>query len=263
MIIDFHTHVFPDALAPKAMASLSATSGLTPVTDGTVSVTRELLRRDGVDFAVLQHVATNPRQQHNVNEFAISLHGNGPFLCFGSVHPDAPDAADEAARLKAAGLPGVKLHPDYQGYDVDERRLWPLYDTLSQLGLVVCFHAGYDPLSPDHVHASPRMLAAVLKAFPRLRVVCAHFGGLKLWDEVEEELVGREVWLDTSFCAGRIPQKQAERIISRHGADHILLGSDCPWQAPAECIHQIESLDLRDSERERIFSGTARALLGM
>lgn len=263
MLIDFHTHLFPDKLAPRALGALSETSGIAPVTDGTAAGTEAVLRESGVDRAVVMHVATNPRQMANVNRFALELNGQGPFICFGSVHPDAPDALDEAARLKAAGLPGVKLHPDYQGFDADERRLWPLYDTLCQLGLTVCFHAGLDPFSPEHIHATPRMLASVAREFPKLRIICAHFGGFRCWDAVEEDLVGKDVFLDTSFCGGTLSPEQAGRIVSRHGAERILFGSDCPWQSPAVSHDFLLSLGLSDRELECIESGSAQRLLGI
>lgn len=263
MLIDFHMHLFPDAIAPRALCRLSATSGLAPVTDGTVRGTVKKMDEWGVDGAVVLHIATSPRQQANVNAFAAAVNKseNGRLYSFGSVHPDSPDALEELGRLRAAGLRGVKLHPDYQGFDADERRLYALYEEIARLSLVLVFHAGLDPLSPDHVHCTPAMLARVLRDFPTLRVVCAHMGGLRMWDEVETELIGRQVWLDTSFCAGLLSARQARRLISRHGAERILFGSDCPWQDSATAFHFIDALGLSGRETECIYSANARALL--
>ena len=144
MLIDFHTHCFPDALAERAIEKLSFVGGgLEPYTNGTVTDLRRAMREHGVDISVVLNIATNPRQQKNVNDFAAAIHGED-LVAFGSVYPDAPNAMDELDRIHQLGLRGVKLHPDYQGFSVDDPKYKPLYRKISSLGLITLFHAGHD-----------------------------------------------------------------------------------------------------------------------
>ena len=111
MIIDFHTHAFPEKIAAKAIGKLADAAGLFPHTDGTVTSLRALMRRDGVDLAVLLPIATNPASQRHINDYALSCAGDG-ILPFGTVHPDAPDVLEELDRLHSLGVKGVKCHPE-------------------------------------------------------------------------------------------------------------------------------------------------------
>ena len=103
MIIDSHVHVFPDALAPKVISALTekaqkTVGGVVPFTDGTERDTREKLREWGVDYGIIAPIATKVGQQKKINDFAIQInHGN--FICYGSVHPDDPEAIDELYRI--------------------------------------------------------------------------------------------------------------------------------------------------------------------
>ena len=117
MLIDFHTHAFPGRIAPRAMAQLSRDAGgLVPQTDGTLESLKAEMAKDGVDISVVHSIATNPRQQTNVNSFAIEINKDPAIVAFGSIHPDAPDALEELERIHGAGLKGVKFHPEYQQF---------------------------------------------------------------------------------------------------------------------------------------------------
>ena len=205
-IVDFHVHLFPDALAGRTLPKLSHTAadahGDAPYfTDGTLSGTLASLQRWGVTAAVTQHIATSVHSMHKVNDFAASV--RGPQLyAFGSVHPDAPDALEELERIKSLGLDGVKLHPDYQCFFVDEPRMAPLYEKMAQLQLPVLFHSGWDPLSPDLVHAEPERLQAVVEGYPGLTVIAAHLGGMQRYDQVERYLLGHQnLYIDTAMTS--------------------------------------------------------------
>ena len=137
MLIDFHTHAFPQKIAQRAINTLShASGGLQPQTDGTLASLKEQMRLDGVDISVVQSIATNPTQQSNVNSFAIEINQDDAIIAFGSVHPDAPDALDELERIKDAGIKGVKFHPDYQHFYVDDEKMISIYKKISSLGLI-------------------------------------------------------------------------------------------------------------------------------
>jgi len=265
MTVDFHTHVFPEKLAARALQQLSDKSGgLRPLFDGTPEGLANHMKSRGVDLAVVLSIATNANQQRSVNDFAIAINnGQYPLIAFGSVFPSAPDAADEIDRLARAGIKGVKFHPEYQGFFVDDEWMFPIYERIASLGMITVFHAGADIGFPKPIHSSPKRIARALPHFGGAPVVAAHFGGYISWDEVEEHLVGRDVYFDTSFCFGRIPFPQAERIASMHGAGRLLFGSDLPWSDEIDELGLIERLHLSDGELRQILSGNALRLLNL
>ena len=145
MLIDFHTHAFPERIAQRAVTSLShGCGGVVPETDGSLSGLKAEMDKGGVDISVVLSIATNPKQQTNVNNFAIEINRDDRIVAFGSVHPDAPDALEELERIAAAGLKGVKFHPEYQNFYANDEKMKPIYRKISQLGLITTFHAGHD-----------------------------------------------------------------------------------------------------------------------
>lgn len=268
MYIDFHTHAFADAIAERAISKLENTlieSGLDsppPATRGTVGQLVEKMDEWGIDKAVILPIATKPTQQTTINNWAKEIQSDR-LICFGSVHPEAEDAFEELERIKAIGLYGVKLHPDYQGFMADEERLFPIYRKCAELGLPVILHAGLDAMSMDCIHCTPQMSARVLDAVPEMTLILAHLGGHKCWDDVEKYLVGRNVYFDTAYTDGIISNEQALRIIRNHGTDKILFGSDCPWHSGTMEKAMLERLPLTDEEREAIAHKNAERLLGL
>lgn len=263
MVIDFHTHAFPDALSQKALSVLSKSSGnMLPVTDGTVRGLLAAMDKSGVDKAVVLGIATNPKQQHNVNNFAAAINSER-LIAFGSVHPDAPDAIEELHRLAEMGLRGVKFHPEYQDFFVDEERMLPIYETCDRLGLIVSFHAGLDVGYPEPAHNPPERMSRILSAFPKGRVVAAHFGGYARWPEVLEHLAGKNLYIDTSFCYSRVPCPIASEIVRVHGADKILFGSDLPWSDEKNELSLLDALDISEADKEAIRGKNAVRLLGL
>ncbi len=260
MLIDFHTHCFPDKIAPKAIEKLAhASGGLTPYTDGTVDGLRARMAADGVDKAVVLNIATNAHQQQAVNDFAAAINSED-IVAFGSVFPYAEDALQELERIKALGLKGVKLHPDYQGFAVDDIRLKPLYRKIGELGLITVFHAGVDYGFPPPYGCMPERLAAALPWFDS-PVVAAHFGGIDSYDGVLQHLAGLPLYLDTAMSYAMLPRYYAEKIIEKHGTDRILFGTDCPWHTAPMEQRLLEHLDLSDEDKTNIYSKNAQKLL--
>lgn len=261
MLIDFHTHAFADPLAPRAIASLSAASGgVPPQTDGTYQGLIDNMDKCGVDHSVLLTIATKPTQQTRINDWAASLN-QGRISVFGSIHPEAPDVFEELERIKSLGLAGVKLHPEYQKFWVDEERMKPIYKKIASLGLVTVFHAGMDIGFMPPARATVDRMIRALSAFDGAPVVAAHFGGYNEWDEVLDKMCGLPIYLDTSFCFGRIQFPLAQAIVEKHGCDHILFGTDLPWSDAAAELRLIRSLAVSEEEREKILWKNAAQLL--
>lgn len=248
MLIDSHIHVFPDALAPKVIPKLAAISGYDNQTDGTLSSTLEKMREWGVDKGVFLSIATKPSQQKSINDFCASI-ASDTVIPFGSVHPDAPDWESEMERIVALGLKGIKLHPDYQDFDMDEPRVLPIFQKARDLGLCVVVHAGFCPLSPKHIPLPPPGLPTGFRCVPGDQAdPCPHG---------RHAPVGR-----CGEMAGGCTRLAGHRLLRRGNRPHPagaddqiprrgenLFASDCPWSDPRPEKVMIEALDLRQREK--------------
>ncbi len=268
MKIDFHTHCFPDALAPRAMGALTKTfsiaQNLGAHTDGTAQGARTLLERAGIDRAVVCNIATNAHQESRVNEFAASLARDDFFIPLGSLHPDSPNKEAELDRLQAAGIKGIKLHPDYVHIPLSDARFDTIFSLLEAREMLCVLHAGWDPISPDHIHATPEMLREVIYRHPTLRLVAAHMGGYAQAKGVIEYLLGENIYFDTSLCEMREGEREELiEILHRHGEDRLLFATDTPWGDPTGEIEFLESAGLSPARLERIYFKNAAELLGL
>ncbi len=261
-IIDIHTHAFADGIAPKAIETLEKSSGTKALLDGTTSDLLRSMEKAGVAFSVIQPVATKPAQVRAINAWASRIAGNG-LLPFATLYPGQSDWEEEIEQIKRAGMLGVKLHPDYQNFDPDDRALFPMYEKLQAEGLIVLYHAGDDISFPPPGRATPRRLSNLIEHFPDLRVIAAHMGGYRMWDAVEEYLVGKDIYFDTSYTFGCLKTERIVKIIERHGSDRILFGTDSPWKDQQEEIENILHLDIPDEAKCKILSENAHSLLSL
>lgn len=262
-IIDIHTHAWTDALAEKALPALlaSADGMLTAFYDGTVDGLTAEMDRTGVGLSVVQPVATKPAQVAAINDWAASV-GSDRIVMFGSMHPDLEDPAAEIERMASLGIRGFKMHPEYQAFEPDDPRLAPLWRAATEHRVIVLFHAGADITQPT-VRGTADAFARLMDAWPDLTVVLAHLGGFRHWQQVAEHLQGRDVWLDTAYTLGHLPDEEFVELVRAHGADRVLFGSDGPWtDAKAEIAH-LGRLGLSDEELTGILGGNAQRLLGL
>lgn len=263
MLIDFHTHAFPETIASKAMEKLSyASGGLEPQSEGTLSSLKAEMEKDGVDISVVLSIATNPKQQKNVNDFAKQINDENSVFAFGSVHPDAKNVFEELERISAMGLKGVKFHPEYQKFYVDDEKMKPIYQKISSLGLITVFHAGYDYGYAPPYHCMPDNLLGALKWFDS-PVIAAHWGGVNCGVEVIDKLCGRDVWFDLSFGYGTMPKAIAQEIVNRHTPERLVFASDMPWHRPTWEKRLIETLDISESDKDKIYYKNALKLLNI
>ncbi len=265
--VDFHTHVFPDKIAPATVAALAKAGGIAPEGGtGTLDDLEHVAERAGVGLSVNLPIATRPDQAASINRFAREINRRGGrVMSFGAIHPDTAEPERELAELAEDGFRGIKLHPDYQGHYADDREVVRVVREAKRLGLHVVLHGGVDIAFPDDVHATPKRLARLLSSLGEGngQVIVAHIGGYGLFDEVERDLVGREVYFDLSSGIDHLPREQLLRIILRHGADKILFGSDYPWRDPAAIDAVLSELPLSQEQFGLIRAGNARRLLGL
>lgn len=259
-MIDFHTHMFPDKIAAKTLDFLSGRCRIVPFTDGTAAGLAQSAEDAGLDFSVALPVVTNPAQFESINRFA-GQHRDGKILSFGGIHPDNTDYKEKLTFLKNNGFCGIKLHPDYQETFFNDIRYKRILSFASELGLIVSVHAGFDPGYPDCVHCTPAMAREVIDEVRPEKLVLAHMGGFLRWDEVEQELVGRDVWFDTAVVFGKIPDGQFIRICRQHGVDRILFATDSPWSGQKESVEYFQKMDMTEDEKKQIFTENAKKLL--
>ena len=264
MIIDFHTHTFPDDLAPKAIAALTASSDnlYPPVSDGTVTGLLGRMDDWNIDLSVIQPVITKQSQFIKANEWAASICSDR-IVCFGGLYPHTDDYKRDIDFIVGLGLKGIKLHAEYQDFVIDDESMLKIYDYALSQNLIIVHHAGFDPAFPPPFKSSPKQFANIVNTMRGGVIVAAHLGGHAQWDDVERYLVGTDIYLDTSMGFEYYPHEQFLRVVENHGADKILFGSDAPWSNALTETGHLKSLPLPDSAKDAIFSGNAKRLLGI
>lgn len=262
MIIDFHTHMFPPVIAGRTLAKLAECSGKAPETDGTYEGLLRSSKEAGIECSVVLPIATKPSQFRTINEYAARFQ-EGEVISFGSVHPDSSDYKAELREIKAMGMKGIKLHPDYQDVYFNDIRYKRLVSYATELGMIISVHAGKDPLCPENVHCTPQMAAELIDEVAPDKLVLAHLGGNQQWDEVERYLVGRDVYLDTAVIFDYIEQEQFLRILRNHGSDRILFATDSPWAGQKRFVEVMKSMPVTEDERESVLGRNAGKLLGL
>lgn len=282
MIIDFHTHTFPENLAGRAIAKLAASSRARNYLDGTADALEASMKEAGVDYSVLLPVATRPGQQEDINRAAVEVNrhsGETGLISFGGIHPENEDYREILRGLSRNGVKGIKIHPVFQRVAIDDLRYLRIIECASENDMIVITHAGYDIGFPGEDFSSVRRIERMLDAVKPRKCVLAHMGGWDCWEEVEERIAGRDVWLDTAFSllpiepapgTVRAPEEnpplsreQFLRMVRRHGADRILFGTDSPWSGQRQMVAAIRDSGLEKKEQEAVLGGNARELLGI
>lgn len=264
-LIDFHVHAFPDKVAPNAVAALIKAVGPINHTDGTLADTIRMQQEElGTSRFVLYNIPTTPHQQRRANDFVLAANGGGDghIISFGSLHPKAEDAMEELHRLIDAGLRGIKFHPEYQDFDIDDPAVYPLYEAIAKAGLVMTFHGGEDPAFRGRTHSSAQRTARMVRDFAGAKIVVAHMGNTEDGTEPLEYLCGADCWLDTSMASQFMPRRQFEAIVKAHGPDKIVFATDCPWGGK-ETYDTVASLPISAEDKEKIFWRNACGLLGL
>jgi len=263
MIIDFHAHIFPDKLAPKALAALKAANvPYSPVNDGTASGLLRNMDAWHIDASVIQPVVTKQSHMRKINEWAASICSDR-LICFGGIYPHTDDYKRDIDFVASLGLKGLKFHAEYQDFNVDDRRMLKIYDYALGKGMILLHHGGYDPAFPPPFKSSPQMFARVAEAMRGGVIIVAHLGGHDEWDDVETQLAGSGIYMDTSMGFEYFPHDVFLRIVEKHGADKILFGSDAPWSNAGDEIGRLRSQPLPEEAVDAILGCNAARLLGI
>ena len=282
MVIDIHTHIFPDKIAEATLEKLRGKSHSKTFTDGTLLGLMASMKKFGVDISVILPVATNPTQVIKINDRAAQINEdfyNAGIISFASIHPDFEGYAVELSRVKNLGFKGIKIHPVYQGTDIDDKNFLRIFYRAAELDLIVLAHAGLDIGYPGVVRCTPKMSRHVVEEVGDFKFILAHMGGWKSWDEVLIELADKNIFMDTAFSTGNIPalddgyykpdelkmldEENFMKLYKIFGADRIIFGTDSPWTPPDMPMNFIKSLPISDIDKEKILGGNAEELLGL
>ena len=266
MIIDFHTHIFPEKIAPRAIASLQ--DGVRRVegveseayTDATYGGLVKSMDENGVNMSIVLPIVTNPEKPDGINNYAETIR-NSRVLSLGSVHPMQENAPDAVRELKSRGFIGIKMHPEFQQCYIDSPESLAVLKAAEEENMLVVLHTGADIGIPPPVHCTPKQLKNALGYVEGSNIVAAHLGGWRQWEEVYDTLALTPIYMDIAFIADYIDADLCRAIIKKHGADKILFGSDSPWETPAHTLKFLQSLDLGAEAEEKIKSENAKVLL--
>lgn len=269
MLIDFHTHIFPDKIAKSTIEALAANSGTKPNTDGTVQGMVDAMNRANADICVTLPVLTKATQFDSVTKFAASVNTafadkERKLISFGGMHPACDDIDGKMAYLKSLGIKGVKIHPDYQNTYIDDDGYYKILFAAKKYDMIVVTHAGVDDgYIGQPVKCSPERVLDVIETVNYDKFVLAHYGGHKQWDKVLELIAGKNVYLDTAFTLHEIDEPLFKSILKKHGSDKVLFATDCPWREIKTDYEIIKSFNLDKETQDDIFYKNALKLLDL
>jgi uncharacterized protein len=262
VIIDFHTHAFPDHLAEHAITALEAECNVKAKHEGTIASLLRSMDNAGIDTAVICSIATKPSQFEPILKWSKEII-SGRIILFPSLHPADPDPGEKIKIIYNEGFKGIKLHPYYQKFSIDEEWLFPVYEACMKYNLMLVCHTGFDIAFPRDRIADPEKIENIITRFPDLLFISTHLGGWYDWDEVEKHLIGKPHYMEISFSLEELPRDRARELITKHPSHYLLFGTDSPWTDQKKAIELLTSLDLDPETRENIFYRNAARLLGL
>lgn len=258
--IDFHAHAFPDALAESTIPTLEERGNVTAALDGKLTTLLASMDRAGVDQSVVCSIATRPSHFPAILDWSGAIRSER-IIPFPSCHPESPRVLAEIAEIKRQGYKGIKMHPFYQDFYLNEERLRPIFARIADLGLILVMHTGYDIGFPRERRADPAAIATLLGGLPHLKMIATHLGAWDQWEEVERELSGKDVYFDIAFSLEYLEPAMARKLILAHPGERILFGSDSPWADPGETMKRLKELELGRELEMKILGENGAALL--
>lgn len=264
-VLDFHNHVFPENISRKIIESVKKEKGFIPYGDGTILGLLKEMKRSGVKESVILAVAVSPAFVTSTNSWIIKQKKNS-LIPVGSIHPLYESYKEEVKRLKEEGIKGIKFNSLFQNFRPDDERAFPLYEEILSHGMFMIFHSGPGLISKkdEEVLATPERISRLLSIFPKISMIVAHFGGAQLEEEAKKHILGKDVYIDTSYPPGLCfkPKEWTIDLIKRHDPERILFGTDTPFARQKEEIEYILNLPISDDLKEKILWKNGRRLLG-
>lgn len=246
---DTHAHIYPGKIAEKATASVGNFYHVDMLNVGLPHVLAQRGKAAGIDRFLVCSVATKVAQVRSINEFIERKCGEYPeFVGLAAWHQDVEDIQSELDDIESRGLKGIKLHPDFQEFYIDDEKMLPFYEEADRRGLPILFHMGDSRTD----FSSPRRLMHVLEKLPDFTCIAAHLGGYTEWEDARKELKGTNVYVDTSSSLFALTKEQAHRSIEHFGVEHTMFGTDFPMWDPVEELDRFFALELSEEDNRRI-----------
>lgn len=264
-IINSHAHIYPDKIAGRATQAIGDFYDIEmDMPLGTSDALIKEGKEAGITRFVVHSVATKPEQVRSINDFIYSeTLKHSEFIGFMTLHPEMSenDIIREVERCVSKGFYGLKLHPDFQKFNIDGEQADKIYRAISMVNKVfpILFHTGDN----RYEYSKPFRLASVAKKYPSLTFIGAHFGGYRCWDDYKVYEGLDNVYFDTSSSLPFISKEKAVDLIRFFGYKKFFFGDDFPmWSARKE-LERFLSLGLSKEENEAILSGNFKKLLGL
>jgi hypothetical protein len=209
---------------------------------------------------VICSIATRPKQFRPILEWSTQT-ASDRLVMLPSVHPDSPNVRDELRIIAGEGFPGIKMHPYYQETALDDERMIPIYEETQAQNLMLVSHTGFDIGFPRFRCADPARVYDVISHYPDLLFVATHMGGWQDWDNVENILLGKPVYIEISFTLTDMDAERARQFLTTHPADYLLFGTDSPWKDQARDLALLRTLNLPAELEQKILGANAKTLL--
>jgi len=277
MIIDFHTHVFPPHISDNRSRYIDKDpifASLYADEKARLATTDKLIASmddDEIDISVLTNLNWTTRELCvATNDYILDSIARYPqrLIGFCAIPPESPEAAiAETERCLKGGIRGIgEIRPDMLPASFTDSETMPaFFEALIKNNLILLTHTS-EPVGhsyPGKGEATPGRLYPLIKSFPELTIVCAHWGGglpfYALMPEVKQAM--KNAYFDTAASPFLYNPRIYSQVIQLVGAEKILFGSDYPLIPPSRYIREINGTSLSEEERGLILSGNARRLL--
>ncbi|MEG1743686.1 MAG: amidohydrolase family protein [Clostridia bacterium] len=261
-IIDIHTHIFPKPLAARAVQNIGTYYSINMQCEGTSeNLLQSIEELPNIRF-VISSATLKYANLRNGNDFLLDeAQKHKEFIPFSSFYPfmNVTEAKNELLRVKALGTKGIKLHPDFQKFCIDDQNAIEIYKICEELGLPILFHVGDENTDMS----SPTRIYRVAEKLPGLKIIAAHLCGYKAWDEAERTIIGTSVYTEISDALSCLSPERVVDLIRRHGVDKVMFGSDFPLLSPAKSFETFDKLAFSEDEKDMIYYKTAEKLFSL
>lgn len=259
-IIDAHAHIYPTKIAEKATEAIGEFYGLKmAMSAGIPERLLEVGKKAGISKFVVHSCATKAAQVRSINEFIKKeIDEHKEFIGFMTLHQDLTEEQvyEEVEWCLKNGFKGVKLHPDFQKFYIDDENVEKIYRVVAGK-LPILFHTGDD----RYEYSKPYRLAKIAAKHKDVKFIGAHFGGYRCWDELDCYKGLDNVYFDTSSSLSFISAEKAESLIRKFGVEKFFFGTDFPMWDATEELKRFYGIKLSDDEREKILADNFKSLI--
>ena len=270
MVIDFHTHIFPEKIAARAVAQLASAGNLPPHYDGTEAALISKMQATEIDVSITLPVLTAPRQFESVLEFCEGVNrryaaaDGARLISFAGIHPACENLGEKMRLIYERGFHGVKIHPDFQDTFINDDSYAEILKYAEEYDLAVVTHAGIDAsYRQREPRCSPDRVIDLISRAPHTKFVLAHYGGNEMTDEVFDKLCGLDIYFDTGLVLDYIDEKSFKKILDKHGEDRVLFATDGPWGDAEKYLKTLRALGLSRVAEEKILHENAERLINL